>query len=181
MRRIEKIEEKNEIKNKINKISNAEAKSLACFLYLFGCRIGEIVGKLRKEQIEYVEENTQKWLIVKEILTEKKKKKWTRTLPLLVLDDEKEMVDEVINWANLCKEDILWNKSIRYYQIIFKNAGFFAHHLRACRATYLAQFMTPHELCAWFGWSKVVTSDVYVRLSGMNLKVVWDKLKGEKG
>jgi len=174
MRRIEKVYGKEEIKNIIRAMETPELKALASILYLFGCRIGEVVGKLKKEQIIFEKDSDGEWLILKDVVTLKRRKENVfRTLPLKIKEDERELVNYILEYARICEGNVLFQKTRRWVEMHFKKYGIFPHFLRACRATHLANFAKPFQLQAWFGWKKIDTADEYVRKSQIILREMW--------
>ena len=93
-------------------------------------------------------------------------------------------------WIVIGKRDGKW-ETVTYYTIrsqlqkiatragVKKNVN--PHQFRHSRATYMASYMTPSQLCTYFGWTP--DSDmpgVYVHLSGTDLDDIVFKANGTR-
>jgi len=176
LKKIEITFDKERIKELIRGLKTLELRALGSILYLYGCRISEILGKLRKEQVVYEKDEDGEWLILKNIITLKRRKDtYYRTLPLKITEDERELVNYILDYIKTIPEGhILFTKTRRWAERHFQNHGIFPHFLRACRATHLANFAKPFQLQAWFGWKKVDSADMYVRQSQIILREMWN-------
>ena len=179
-----------ELLNWINNLKRERDRALVSCLYLTGARINEILNKLKAEHIEIVRIEGDRFVIFKNIITEKKrnKKSQRRNIPV-ILDKNKE--NEFWKILNNYMKQLPSNKPIfnmtstRAYQIInawlklFKETtpkkkkskrkvSFFdgCHYLRHVRNTHLATLYdySEFDLKKHNNWSSTQPAAVYTHL-----------------
>lgn len=149
-------------------------RALVSLIYLTGARVSELLT-LKKEQLEFTctEKENQKYLIINNVPTLKRKEKIFRAL-FLRKDFEDPFIKHLLAWLpEVLQEEKIFNiNSSRAYQIIFKYTGMYPHYFRHVRNTDLVRYygLNSHYLRAWNGWKSIRSSEFYVSLANEDLK-----------
>jgi len=153
----------------INKIPVLDYKALACFLYLTGARVSEIVKSLKVKQITIATIQDQDFIIINgiECLKRKAGNEAVRTIPINV-KREIEFIEPIKDYIAFKKdEDYLFNFSRqRAWVVIKQHTGLWCHYFRHLRNTHLATIYNfdSEALRKFNGWTDSKPASYYVHL-----------------
>lgn len=181
MYRMDEVASQGELYSAAKKINDLKVRTLFVFEYLSGGRVGEIIKRCQKKNIEYVKRFGDDWLLIRLPYTEKNKEHPSRIIPVSVTL-EKRFVDLMTPYLDsLNDDDVIFNisrttawrkirpivatiKEIGGKKHRHKNAN---HYLRHCRATHFVELYDcdMYDLIKLFGWSDGRPSETYVNKS----------------
>ena len=164
-----------EIINCIRECQELKYKALISFLYLTGCRIGEVVKfkvkseligfPIMKKQVEKYKDDEYRIYNVR-VLKQKKKKK--RTIPIILKERERFFWDVFESYLNSITDPDtkLWDYTRQWVHHVLQRVGLFPHLLRHSRVTHLVRDYNYDvtQLKKFIGWSRADTADVYTHL-----------------
>jgi len=138
-------------------------KALICFLYLYGCRIGEALALEKKDIKINVNEDKSKTLEAT-LITEKNPDNPIRVLEVF-FEREKGFVDEFLRYYRRRKGNIVFPISrTTAWRIVKKHTGYYPHILRHTRTTHLKRDygLGDHDLMIWHGWKTFQTTYFHI-------------------
>ena len=143
-------------------------QALFSILYLTNSRVSEITKRLRKNQIEIKNMNSKRYILFKDLHTEKNRQHPLRNIPVLI-EKEHPMADIVLKYIELYNDNNLLFPISRQraWQIIKKMCGQRCHYLRHSRLTHLMTEYGIGEvlLSRMAGWKDTRMATTYVHLS----------------
>ena len=160
-------------------------QALACFAYLMGGRISEIVGqKSKKEESGYrikpvrkhqLEERTiagKKYLVLFHVGTLKRRKVIYRNIPIS-MKTEADFLEIIFDYASDKAEDepLFKMSRQRAWAIIKGQYGWFPHYFRHLRSSHLVEYegFSEGDLMRYHGWSSPNMGKNYVHLDWKHL------------
>lgn len=150
-----------EMREKILALQDKTLRFVAAFLYLTGCRIGELVQA--EDGLPVIKhENICGHACLKFILRNKKNRSVHKKILPVRLDDEPGLCDTLTQ--NIDILDSL--PGIRRLQYMLSKLGWNPHYLRHVRITHLIlhKKFNDQQLRKWAGWTDTRPANVYVHL-----------------
>jgi integrase len=168
-----KVMTSKEILFHINKCESIKIKAFMAFLYLSGCRVNEVIKKVKAFQIEQKEINGQKYLLFQQIPILKRKDKYmTRNIPVHY-EKEEPFIKIIQDYLDLVfPDDVLWDFSAAYaWKQVNKYTGMFPHFNRHLRLTHLVTEygFNTQDLTLFTGWTNNAPANIYVHLNWMEI------------
>jgi integrase len=147
-------------------IQNLRDRALFIILYLTAGRISEIANSLQIKDIDEVERNGRKVLLIR-LRNEKNKERQFKDIPI-PFDKENELIQMLYEYLdNMDYENYVFNKSrFRAYQIIKEKTGFNPHFIRHMRLTHLTVYYDFNDqlLSRFAGWTDSRPAKHYMEL-----------------
>lgn len=166
---------KEEVAGMINIANSPRDKSMIAMLYIFGCRVGEMI-KLRRENFWVLNDE----LYVKIEVEKKEKESGIPFKHIIKVNLNTPFLNYVINHVDTIPEgERVWHISrSQVWRIIKKtNPNAWCHLFRHTRATKLAEIgAKEHAMVAWFGWNDIRPARNYVMKGPRLIEELADKI-----
>lgn len=182
---------------RINSMPNLRNKALACFIYLTGCRISEVLGTMKtytkyegsgkdkvKLGIEKVtllgmtKENIEINLVhniiwVHNVPCLKRREKIPRRTIPIIINQEAGFVEPFLEYYNTLQpgQKLFDISRVHAWRIMYKNLGLYNHFLIHERCTHLTvqKNFTALDLMKFRGWSSTLLASTYAHLNSQDL------------
>lgn len=156
----------NDIKTMAEQIEDLRVRALFIIGYLTGGRVSEIVRAVRKKNINFIERDDRKIMLIT-MPNLKHRERHVKDIPI-PFDREPELLNMFMEYlGTLGGEDYLFDIGRNQaYKLLQKYVGCNPHYLRHIRATHLVVYydFNEHLLMQYMGWSDTRPAKAYVEL-----------------
>ena len=143
-------------------------RAFICFLYLTGARISEIVRQIRRFQIEYEQIEGKSFIMIRNVITLKRRKEIYRDIPIPVNDFETPFLAPLIEYLKEIPSNrfVFDFSRISGYRIVRDKTYLFPHYFRHLRLTHLVTEygFSERDLTFFTGWADGRQATTYTHL-----------------
>jgi integrase len=163
-----------EIRDALNKETDAETRALIALLYLLGVRISEALSLHREA---FSTDNTYLWVQVPVLKAGQEGKDFPRRLYVKLENEFVEPITSHVNSVQTEQKVFSFNRSTAWRKIKKHFPNHWPHYLRHTRATIFSdKGYSESKLMGWFGWRRADTARIYSRVSQKTIEGMGDAI-----
>jgi len=154
----------------VKEIEDKKVRALFSILYLTAARISEVVRRMEKKDIEIIEKDGKKIMLVT-LFNEKNKQRKIKKIPINI-EKEYPLVVAFLEYVDSIEDDVIFKFSRKHaFKLLRKYVGVNPHYIRHIRLTHLVtEFnFNEYELKIFAGWTDTRPAKSYIEMRWSDL------------